>query len=233
MSHYAMNYGDAWADLRKDVKKARAKYLKAMERLEPYSDSAQGQKDIEAAKADYEAELEAARAIARPKFDRAVNGMRERVAKADMTPPTAEQLATLQMLELRDRIETREIEAAAKVMGNNDAALRTLRDVLQRKGQIMPSSVKTFEAQTRDAVDTLTRAASSLLKWDGRDGQQVVSDYLAKRNAYQWGGGGEAPSHDDLASRAVADIEARSNYSATIRAIIGDDASAAVVEALD
>lgn len=232
MSHYAMNYGDAWADLRKDVKKARAKYLKAMERLEPYSDSVQGQKDIEAAKADYEAELEAARAIARPKFDRAVSGMRERVAKADMQAPTAEMLATLQMLELRDNIEANEIEAAARLMGNNDGALRTLRDVLQRKGRVLPSSVKTFEAQTRDAVDTLARAASNLLQWDGRTGTEISSDASRAYHDYKWGSGAPVPANA-RAAQFVADIEARSYYMDTCKAVIGDDVSSDVVKALE
>ena len=232
MSHYVMNFSDCWADLRKGVKAARADYLRKLERLERYADSEKGQEDIAAAKADFEAALESARGAARPRFARAIEGMKGRIAAPDMQPPTAEQLATLQMLELRDEIEASEIEAAAKVMGNNDGALRTLRDILTRKGRVLPSSVKTFEAQARDAVDTLERAANSLLAWDGRDGQQVVSDYFSARHDYLWGGG-EPPSHDALASRQAADIEAASYYRDTAKRIIGDGVASAVLDAID
>lgn len=232
MSHYTMNYHETWAELRKSVKAARADYLRKMERLEKYADSEQGRADIEAAKSDYQAALEAARAIARPKFARIIEGMRGKAASPSMEPPTAEQLRTLQMLDMRDDISAGEVEAAAKAMGNNDAALRTLRDVLQRKGRPLPSTVKSFEAQTRDAVDTLQRAADSLLAWDGRDGQTVLSDYFTARNNFQWGGG-EAPSHDALASRQAADIEAASYYKDTARRIIGEGVTTAVIDAID
>ena len=230
MSYNVMHYSEAWADYRKQVKAARDAHLQKMERLSRYADSAKGQEDIEACKAEFQAALEAARDVAAPKFASAIEGMKANVSKPEMTPPTPEMLATLQMLELRDAIEADEIEAAAKVMGNNDAALRTLRDVLTRKGRVMPSSVKTFEAQTRDAVDTLQRAASNLLAWDGRDGEQVLSDYFEARNNYKYGSG-EPPASNALASRSVADIEARSYYKDTARAIVGD-VPMAVIDAL-
>lgn len=232
MSHYVMNYHDCWADLRKDVKKAREKFLKAMERLEPYGDSVQGQKDIEAAKADYEAALEAARAIARPKFARAIEGMKGRIAAPDMTAPTQDMLSILTMLNMRDDVEAGEIEAAAKAMGNNDAALRTLRDILTRKGHVMPSSVKTFEAQTRDAVDALQQAANSILQWDGRSSTEISSDASRAYHDFKWGSGTPVPANA-RAAQFVADIEPRSFYKDTARAIVGNDVPMSVVDALE
>ena len=232
MSYNVMHYSEAYADLRKAVKSARADYLKKMERLSKYADSAQGQKDIEAAQADYDAALEAARAIARPKFARAIEGMKEHIAAPSMEPPTAEMLATLQMLELRDNIEASEIEAAAKVMGHNDAALKTLRDVLQRKGRVMPSNVKTFEAQVSDAVDHLQRAASNVLMWDGRTGNEISSDASKAYHDYRWGGGAPVPANA-RAAQWVADVEARSYFKDTARALAGDDVPMSVIEALD
>lgn len=232
MSYNVMHYSEAYADLRKAVKAARDTYLQKVERLSKYADSAQGQKDIEAAQADYDAALEAARAIARPKFARAIEGMKEHIAAPSMEPPTAEMLATLQMLELRDNIDASEIEAAAKVMGHNDAALKTLRDVLQRKGRVMPSNVKTFEAQVSDAVDHLQRAASNVLMWDGRTGNEISSDASKAYHDYRWGGGAPVPANA-RAAQWVADVEARSYYKDTARALAGDDVPMAVIEALD
>lgn len=232
MSYNVMHYSEAYADLRKAVKAARDTYLQKVERLSKYADSAQGQKDIEAAKADYDAALEAARAIARPKFARAIEGMKEHIAAPSMEPPTAEMLATLQMLELRDNIDASEIEAAAKVMGHNDAALKTLRDVLQRKGRVMPSNVKTFEAQVSDAVDHLQRAASNVLMWDGRTGNEISSDASKAYHDYRWGGGAPVPANA-RAAQWVADVEARSYFKDTARALAGDDVPMSVIEALD
>lgn len=232
MSHYVMNYHDEWTALRKQVKAARDTYLKTMERLEPYSDSAQGQKDMEDAKADYEAALEAARGAARPKFDRIIKGMEERVASPDMTAPTPEMLATLQMLDMRDSIESEEVEAAAKVMGNNSAALKTLGQIVQRHGSIMPLGFKTPDAQARDAVAKLRDAANNLLQWDGRSGMEISSDASAAYHEFRWGGGAPVPANARVA-QWVADIEPRSFYKDTARAIVGDGISAAVIDALE
>ena len=232
MSHYAMNFHDAWADLRRAVKAARTDYLRRVEKATPYLPSEKAQEDIERAKADYEAALESARGAARPRFARAIEGMKERIAAPDMQPPTAEQLATLQMLELRDEIEASEIEAAAKVMGNNDSALRTLRDILTRKGRVMPTSVKTVEAQTRDAVDALQRAANNILQWDGRSSMEISSDASAARHDYLWGGGAPVPANA-RAAQFVADIEAKPYYIDTCRAIVGNDVPSDVVKALE
>ena len=232
MSHYVMNFSDCWADLRKGVKAARADYLRKLERLERYADSEKGQEDIAAAKADFEAALESARGAARPRFARAIEGMKGRIAAPDMQPPTAEQLATLQMLELRDEIEASEIEAAAKVMGNNDAALRTLRDILTRKGRVLPSTCKTFEAQTRDAVDALQRAANNILQWDGRSSMEISSDASAAYHDYKWGSGAPVPANA-RAAQFVADIEPRSFFKDTARAIVGNDVPMSVIDALE
>lgn len=232
MSYNVMHYSETYSDLRKAVKAARDTYLQKIERLSKYADSAQGQKDIEAAQADYDAALKAARAIAAPKFERAIKGMREHIAAPDMTPPTPEMLATLQMLDLRDEIEASEIEAAAKLMGHNDAALRTLRDVVSRKGKVMPSSVKTFEAQVSDAASALQRAATNILQWDGRSSMEISSDASRAYHDFKWGNGSPVPENA-RAAQWVADVEARSYYKDTARALAGDDVPMAVIEALD
>ena len=232
MSHYVMNFSDCWADLRKGVKAARADYLRKLERLERYADSEKGQEDIAAAKADFEAALESARGAARPRFARAIEGMKERIAAPDMTAPTQDMLSILTMLNMRDDIEAGEIEAAAKAMGNNDAALRTLRDILTRKGRVMPTSVKTFEAQTRDAVGALQRAANNILQWDGRSSMEISSDASAARHDYLWGGGAPVPANA-RAAQFVADIEAKPYYIDTCRAIVGNEVPSDVVKALE
>jgi len=227
-----MNFSDCWADLRKGVKAARADYLKKVERATPYLPSEKAQEDIEAAKADFEAALESVRGAARPRFARAIEGMKERIAAPDMTAPTQDMLSILTMLNMRDEIEAGEIEAAAKAMGNNDSALRTLRDILTRKGRVMPTSVKTFEAQTRDAVDALQRAANNILQWDGRSSMEISSDASRAYHDYKWGSGEPVPANA-RAAQFVADIEPRSFFKDTARAIVGNDVPMSVIDALE
>lgn len=232
MSHLVMNYHELWKAYREKVKGYRADYLRKLDRLQPYADSKQGQEDIDKAKSDFDAALSALRSEYQPRFEDVIKGMRSKVDSADMTPPTTEVLSLLQMLELRDSIDANELEQAAKTVGNNDAALKTLSQIAMRKGMVMPTSVKPFGAQKQDAVDTLARAAYSLLAWDGRDSAQVVSDYFAARNSFKWGGG-EAPAQNALASRQAADVEPASYYMDTARKIVGYDVPMSVVSALE
>lgn len=226
-----LRYHDAWKAYRVAVRAARDKYTRELKRLEPYMDSKQGEKDAETAKATFEGELEAARAVARPAFKAAIDGMKDHIAAPDMRPPTAEQLAMLQALDMRDEIDAGEIEAAARLMGSNDLALRTLRDVLMRKGRTLPSTCKTMQAQVGDAVDKLQRAASNLMFWDGRTSNEISSDASRARHDYVWGGGEPVPEHAQ-AAQWVADIDAASTYRATVQNVIGDGVSMSVVDML-
>ena len=151
----SLKYFDAWKSYRATVRAARDRYERELARLEPYRDSKRGAEQMEEAKATFEGELEAARAVARPAFSAALKAMREHVGKPSMTPPSAEQLATLQALELRTDLENGEIEAAAEIMRGNDLAMRTLRDVAKRKGHVVPAGMATIAEQATEAVEKL------------------------------------------------------------------------------
>lgn len=226
-----LRYHDAWKAYRKAVATARDKYKRELARLEPYKDSKQGAKDIEAAKATFEGELEAARAVARPAFKAAIDGMKEHVGKPDMTAPTQDMIATLTMLDMRDSVESSEVEAACKIMGGNSAALRTLAQVVTRHGGVMPIGFRTPEAQAQEAVERLQRAASDLMFWDGRTSQEISSDVSKAYHDFRWAGGAYVPENA-RAAQWVADIDAASTYRATVQNVIGDGASMAVVDAL-
>ena len=213
--HNTLHFHDAWSDYRAAVKAARARYTDTMERLAPYMDSAQGKEDAEEAATAFKESLEAARATARPRFSKVIGDMREHVGKPTMTPPTAEQLATLQALQLRESIEAGEVEAAASLMKGNDLAMRALRDVVKSKGQVVPKCCVTVENQAQEAIEKLAKAASDLLKWDGRTGAEIGRDAAMASHAHRWAGG-DAPSGYVGAGRSVAEVEA-STYRQTVR----------------
>lgn len=226
-----LRYHDAWKAYRKAVGTARDKYMRELKRLEPYMDSKQGVKDAEAAKATFEGELEAARAIARPAFKTAIDGMKDHIGKPDMKAPTQDMIATLTMLDMRDNIESGEVEAACKLMGGNSAALTTLAQVVTRHGGVMPIGFRTPEAQAQEAVERLQRAANNLMCWDGRTGQEISSDVSKAYHDFRWGGGSPVPENA-RAAQWVADIDAASTYRATVQNVIGDGVSMSVVDML-
>lgn len=225
-----LRYHDAWKAYRKAVEVARDKYKRELKRLEPYMDSKQGEKDAEAAKATFEGELEAARAVARPAFKAAIDGMKEHIGKPDMKAPTQDMIATLTMLDMRDSIQSSEVEAACKLMGGNSAALTTLSQVVMRHGAMMPIGFKTPHAQAVEAVERLQRAADSLMSWDGRSAMEISSDASRAYHDAKWAGG--TYTGRERIAQGVADIEAQSTYRATVQNVIGDDVSLFVVDAL-
>lgn len=230
--HNNMHLHDTWDAYRKEVRKLRDTYDKRMKQLERYADSVKGREDMEKAEKDFRDGLAALADSYRSKFDGITNAMAEAVKPESMTPPSPEQLSLLQMLNLRDNLESSEIEAAVKTLGDNDAAIKTLGDIVTRKGKILPPSWKPFEVQQREAVASIKRAVNSLLQWDGRTGTEVVSDYFMARNDFKYGGG-PAVSQNALASRWAADIEAGAYYADTARHILGDDASRQLIDSLD
>ena len=230
--HNNMHLHDTWDAYRREVHKLRDAYETRKKQLERYADSAKGREDLEKAEKDFRDGLEALAASYRDKFDGITNAMAEAVKPGNMTPPSPEQLALLQMLDLRDNLSSEEIEAAVKTLGDNDAAIRTLGDIVTRKGKILPPSWKPFNIQQREAVKSIKNAVDSLLAWDGRTGQDVLSDYFSARNDYKYGGGAPVPENA-LASRWAADIEAGTYYADTVRHILGDDASRQLIDSLD
>ena len=229
--HNHMHLHATWEAYRKQVRQLRDTYTNRMKQLERYADSEKGKQDMEKAEKDFRDGLAALADSYRGKFDSIIQDMEKAVKPESMTPPSPEQLALLQMLDLRDSLDSDEIEAAIKTLGTNDAAIKTLGDIVTRKGKVLPPSWKPLEAQKRDAVMTVRRAVNSLLQWDGRTSDEVVSDYFTARNDFRWGGGAPVPQNA-LASRQAADIEAGTYYSDTLRHIL-PDASRAVIDALD
>lgn len=223
-------YHDAWKSYRASVRAARDKYTREIERLAPYMDSEQGKKDAEAAREAFDASLQAARTVAHPAFKKAVEGMREHVGKPDMRAPTQEMLNVLTMLDMRNSIDSSEVEAACRVMKDNSAALTTLSQIVMRHGAMMPIGFKTPHAQAVEAVERLQRAADSLMSWDGRSAMEISSDASRAYHDAKWAGG--TYTGRERIAQGVADIEAQSTYRATVQRVIGDDVSMAVVDSL-
>lgn len=230
--HNNMHLHDTWEAYRKQVRQLRDGYDTRMKQLERYADSEKGKQDMEKTEKDFRDNLAALADSYRGKFAAITDAMEKTVKPESMTPPSPEQLALLQMLDLRDNLDSDEIEAAIKTLGNNDAAIKTLGDIVTRKGKILPPSWKPFDVQQREAVTTIKRAVASLLMWDGRTGMEVLSDYQRAQHDYKWAGG-PVVSPNALASRTAADIEAGPYYADTARHILGEDASRQLIDSLD
>lgn len=230
MPHNNMHYHEQWKAHRKAVRDLRATYERERKRLAPYQDSAKGREELARAEKSFRDSLDSLAASSRAKFDSIISDMEKNVQAETMTAPTQEQLAILQMLDMRDSLDTDELAAACKAMAGCDPALKTLNDIVTRKGKVLPTEVKPAEAQRRDAVGALRRAAYSLCAWDGRTAMEVSSDASAAYHDYRWGGG-PAPTGHERDSQLAADLEECTYFHDTVRKISG--ASTEVVQALD
>ena len=109
---------------------------------------------------------------ARDKFGNAfreiVKGMRENVQSRHIVPPTQDQLATLQALQMRKSVSMDELKQAARTMAGCPLALSVLDEIAKDNGH--PGSrfntALTPEYINRK-IDNLERGAYSMLRGDG------------------------------------------------------------------
>lgn len=228
--HNLMHFSEQWDKHRKQVRAAREAYLKQVERLKDYQDSEKGREDLLAAQQEYDTALQSIRGASLPRFQSILKDMEGKVEPESMEPPTPEMVNLLTMINMRDDISSEEIERATKTLQGNDAAVATLRDILQRKGKILPLEYKSAEQQKRQAVDTLRRSVSGLMAWDGRTEREVTSDAMLAKHNFRWGGG-PMPTGHELDSKWVADVEVSTGYDSVVKKLTG--ASTAIVQALD
>lgn len=214
----SIKFHEAWKAHRAGVREIRATYERKIKSLEPYKGSAGYEEDAAKAQKAYTESLASLRQKSRGEFDRILKDLEGHVEPESMTPPTAEQLQLLQLLDMRDSLDADELEQAAKTMGGCDAAIKALGDIAMRKGRILPQNVKTQEQQRRAIMDELKRAVASLMAWDGRTGAEVTGDYLATKHARIYGG--TAPADGSTASRLAADMEAGAGAADTLGAVL-------------
>lgn len=128
------HYYHTISKFREDLRKINAKYQPEYDRLSRYADSdyyAESKKLIDDRR---NAEVDALRKGARDSLNAAVNNMERVYMSRPASAPTAEQLALLQALQMRDRVSKDEVREAANALKGCPTAERVLEDIARKSG---------------------------------------------------------------------------------------------------
>lgn len=165
--------------MKSELQQVEDEYSATMKTAEPYKGSAGYDRLVTQATAQRDSMVSTIRDKYGRTFREITNGMRENVQKRTTTAPTPEQLATVQLLKLRESVSMEELRAAARTMGNCYLALSVLEEIAHANGH--PGAV--FNANlTNDFVmqhiDSLERNAYSTI--NGEDHIQGKAPLLRR-----------------------------------------------------
>lgn len=152
-------------DERREITQAYENEMKGLQRFEGSSGYSE---DVQSAQAERDKALAALRQEYGPRFEAILNNMAAAAQAQPMTAPTPEQLATLEVLKMREKLSRDELQKAMNSMADCPVALGVLRELAQ-KHEIIGVGV-TVEGATMDTdqaiktVDTLRRSCSNLLR---------------------------------------------------------------------
>lgn len=126
-------YFTAFTDYRRAFKELTAIYDADMKRLEPHRGSEYFRTEKKRIDGKFEQDRAALQAEARRNLEEAISDM-ERVWNARTATPTPEQLATVQMLNMRSSVTRDDLKRAANTCKGCPMAIETLRQIATKAG---------------------------------------------------------------------------------------------------
>lgn len=155
------------------MRKAYAKYSEKVAKLEQHKGSKYGDEQLEAARAEYEADMAAARSRHGGRMGELLQAMKaameRREAEQAAKPPTDEQLRMLQAVQLRSSITIAEYKTYQDAMYGCDMASKALHDLAAER---MPEGTnleptRTLQDSAWSQCKELSNMARTLARWDG------------------------------------------------------------------
>lgn len=152
-------------DRRREISQQYENEMKGLQRFEG---SAGYEEDVKSAQAERDKATVALRQEYGPRFDAILNSMAEAAKAQPMTAPTQEQLATLEVLKMREKLSRDELQKAMNSMADCPVALGVLRELAAKHG-IMGMGVTVAGAmmdadQALHTIDVLRRSCGTLLR---------------------------------------------------------------------
>lgn len=143
-------------------------YENEMHGLERFKGSAGYSEDVASAQAERDKSLLALRQELAPRLDSILDSMTKAAQARPVTAPTQEQLATLEVLKMREKLSRGELQMAMNSMADCPVALSVLRE-LGEKHEIVGMGVTVTGAtmdtdQVLHTIDTLRRSCGTLLR---------------------------------------------------------------------
>ena len=131
--------------------RAREEYLNTRRGLESAAGSKYHETAMKAAVEKREKAVKAAQNRARAEAAAILDEMRKNAAGISANPPSAEQLAVLEVLKMRENINQGELDEAAAAMAGNDMGLAVIDD-LARKNGLLPHYARTMSTRLSRAT---------------------------------------------------------------------------------
>ena len=116
-------------EYRAGLSRAWETYNKEMQRIERFKGSPAYAEDSKKAEQARKAAIKALQADAQKRFSGIIQGMRQSAQAQPMTAPSADQLAILQALKMREKLSRGELEQAANALHDCPLALSVLDDL--------------------------------------------------------------------------------------------------------
>lgn len=122
------------ADYRKSLREIWRTYDATVARLKPYEGSEGHKADMDKAAATRQQQIKDLQRTTLDTFGRIVNRMREAATSRSMTPPTADELALLQALKMREKISRDELQQARRTLKDSPVSLAVLDEICDKMG---------------------------------------------------------------------------------------------------
>ena len=172
-----------WCKYRAGLREIWASFDQGMKELEPMKGSKHYIERCEELTTERDNAIHNLQTEFRNEFSLTIEGMRQIAITRPATPPSADQLAILQALNMRQKVSIEDLEMAEQSITGNDLALSTLQDIAVAKGvhYRIPTTKKDLILQR---IDSLADSASRLLKLEKPDSRRERLE-TAHRNRYE------------------------------------------------
>ncbi len=154
---------EAIKDFRVDMRALEKEYQEKLKRLEPYQGSKGYTDGKDTLDADRSENLQNIRDVYKKRFDAILSDMETAFASKPMTPPTAEQLALLQVLKMRTSISSEEIRRAANTLKDCPAAMQVLKEIAEKCGARLTVDAGIAASTVTDNLQSLRRNTEQML----------------------------------------------------------------------
>ena len=183
MSERTQWYFRDWCKYRAGLREIWASFDQGMKELEPMKGSKHYIERCEELTTERDNAICNLQTEFRNEFSLTIGGMRASVDEGPAIPPSGDQLAILQALNMREKISIEELKMAERSMNGNDLALSTLQDLAAAKGvhYRIPTTKKDLILRH---IDDLADSASRLLKLEKPDSRRERLE-TAHRNRYE------------------------------------------------
>lgn len=165
-------------DYQNERQKIESWYRSKLKQLEAAKGSKYFEQETEKAAKEKEQALEELEAKTWPEVVEALKAMRERNGKRPLKAPTAEQLALLQALKLRENVTADELDKAANSLEGNETALFVLSDIARANGILKAYHGTELSIGGVDRlIDGLKAAAVDFMRTDKTRAARAASAY--------------------------------------------------------